>query len=160
MVAAAVLLVALALGADLLTESLRRLAAAGRSLVESEEENAWARLRGDLRALEPVAPGDGSWSVLPLVVADEERAVAWAYAEGGLVRSQRNRDGSLGATPFLDGVIGFRWRVDSPGWVEVEITRRRPDRLSAWHLASEQWRRRDERVERVTIGVATRRGWR
>jgi len=160
MVASAVLLVALALGADLLTESLRRFAAAGRSLVESEEENAWARLRGDLRALEPVAPGDGEWSVLPLVLGDGERAVAWAYAEGGLVRSQRGSDGSFGAAPFLDDVVGFRWRVPYPGWVEVEVTRRTLRPLSAWHLASAQWRRREERLERVTVGVATRRGWR
>jgi prepilin-type N-terminal cleavage/methylation domain-containing protein len=159
-VASAVLLVALAIAADLLSESLRRFSVAGRSLVEADEENALARLRGDLRALEPVSPGDGRWSVLPLVLADEARAVAWAYAEGGLVRSQRALDGSFGAAPLLDGVVAFRWRVDPPGWVEVEITRRTPERLAAWHLASAQWKRRDERVESVTIGIATRRGWR
>ena len=159
MVASAVLMVALALAADLLSESLRIFSGSVRSATRVGEETALQRLAGDLRTLELLATTAGEWSVLPLELTDGERRVTWALDAGRLVRRVVAAGGEV-ATPRLPDLIGFRWRADEPGWIDVVLERRAPERPLAWRLASAQWRRRDTGTETFWLGVAPRRGWR
>ncbi len=158
-IASAVLMVALAIAADLLSESLRLFSGSVVSLTRVREETALRRLAGDLRTLELVAGTGGTWSVLPLELADGDRRVVWALRSGRLVRAARDA-ASASAAPLLDDLVGFRWRAAETGWVEVALDRRAPAAPLAWRLASAQWRRRDERLESFTLGIAPRRGWR
>ena len=158
-VATTVLMVALALAAGLFSESLQIFSGSSAALVRSGEQTALARLAADLRTLAPLAPTGGAWSVLPLELADAERRVAWGLVDGRLVRAAPTAE-SAGTAPLLDGVVGFRWRTVEPSWIEVALDRRAPEAPLAWRLASAQWRRRDERLETFTVGVAARLGWR
>jgi len=158
-IASAVLMVALAIAADLLAESLRLFSGSVVALTRSGEETALRRLAGDLRTLEPLAGTGGAWSVLPLELGDGDRRVTWALRSGRLVRAVRTPEGAS-AAPLLADLVGFRWRASGAGWIEVGIDRRAPEAPLAWRLASARWRQRDERLETFSLGIAPRRGWR
>lgn len=158
-VASLVLMVALALAADLLQESLHIFSGSVRELGRASEETARLRLSGDLRALEPPSEVSSSCSPLPLELTDAGRRVTWSLEAGRLVRTTR-ASGVEVSTPLLPDLIGFCWRQAEPGWIEVVLVRRTPERTLAWRLASAQWRQRDERTEVAALGIAPRRGWR
>lgn len=152
-------MLALAIGAELLQESQRIVAGSVRSLTQRSEETAWLRLASDLRSLDPPGELSSTCNPLPLELTDGARRVAWSLESGRLVR-RTEVAGSAVATPMLADLIGFCWRQELAGWIEVSLTRRAPERALAWRLASAQWKRRDERTEALSIGVAPRRGWR
>lgn len=165
-VATTLLLLALALGAGLLIESLRQTSAAGRTLREGDDAGALHRLRSDLRGLAPAVPATLGWESGPLVLLEEERAVAWALEGEHLVRAEVGAAAPHGgedvgvSSRLLREVVAFRWRVEPPAWVEVEIVRRVPTHTPAVRLASAQWQRRGETLEATRVGAARRSGWR
>jgi hypothetical protein len=117
-VATLVLLVAVMIAADLLTESGRLLHHSARRARDPWPAFATERLRNDLRSARTYPPVI-EWQDTPLVLESAGDSVVWGRGpEDELLRA----DGTEAPFALLRGVRRFRWRAPGGGALEVWIT--------------------------------------
>lgn len=124
-IAAALVLLIFALVADLMLRSQQRIAHSGVRNREMPVELAFDRLRLDIRSSDAVALifSAGLWTPDPLVTLGRSGGdVAWAFADGVLVRYPAGSTDENDRVPVLRNVESFRWRkVEGPSRTTVEI---------------------------------------
>jgi type II secretory pathway component PulJ len=158
-VATAISMLGLWLAADLLTESARRLAVAGREMRQPIGTLTERLLRRDLQAAIGGFAEDplGSTAGLALSRPDGE-TIVYLVEAGALVRVDLDPSGAeRGRRVLLRDVVAWRWRVPYAGLLEVEVGWRR-ELAATDRLATPRWRDRAPGVESFRLLVASRGG--
>lgn len=155
-IASLILLLALALATSLWLESLRVFGAAGLRARDPLPELASERLRRDLRAT--TSPGGvplPAWRSDPLGVRGPDGStVLWSLEGDRLVRTTAGPTGSV-TRPYLDRVVGWRWRSWPQHSYEVEVVF---VRVAPAFVSAAGGRRADPELHRLRLRATTRGG--
>lgn len=160
-VATAVMMLGLWLAADLLSESAKRLAVAGREMRQPLGTLTERLLRRDLQAAIGGGSTDPTWSSAELgLVRPDGETIVYFLDAGELVRVAFDpAGGERGRRAVLRDVVDWRWRSAGEGLLEVELAWRR-ELFSPDRLATPRWRDRTLGIESFHLFVASRGGGR
>jgi type II secretory pathway pseudopilin PulG len=161
LVALALLGVVAVLSAQLVIQSTKLIDTVAAASRNPDQVLATEWIRRDLYEAVSVSGDLVGWSDGPLMIGLQNgRRVSLAVVEGGLVRTQvPPGTDSVDTRIILRGLVGWRWRVDDNGVVEIELaTLVNPEAHQG--LAAGRERRAERRTDRLVLALRGRPGGR
>lgn len=130
-----------------------------RRVHEAVPQHALQLLRNDIHGAALVAAPSDIWTSGPLLLGTPDGGVVlWEHGADGLERTQSDADGeSVSNRRLPAGFTGWRWRMVSPGLVDIELRlARRPTTGHGRFGGSAPWRDEAPRTRQLRLRLALR----